>query len=588
MGGMSAGGAISSAMRMLGVSSALSRIGGPILDKELRVTSRRRFTYVLRSVYLALLAGFIALAWVSSFHGTHGSSLYVAAEMAAAGKVITATLAIFQLSTLPLVAILLLSGSISEEVDRRTLGVLLSTPVSAFQVVTGKLISRLLHLVLLLAAGVPAMVIIRVMGGVPAEYILTSTCITLVTILFCGMLTLYLSIGDRRAWRVTLKAFAVLGVAFLLVPVVCALIASPIVGDSVFNGLSYINPPLTMVRTTWGLLWPSASGGGPPPMPYWYVHCIILAYATVILFAVSVIKVKYMALAQAMGGETTGRSRGRARAGVIRRVYGPPVLWKEIRRRTVRRRVLTVILQVAVLAVLVLMYILVGRELRDRDTQMVFNIVIFIVGVLVTAVLAAPTLTSEKETQTMPILLTTPLSGTEIVFGKAVGVLWRSLVIWGLFVLHLALMTAMGYQSAWTAMHATMLSAGTAVFLVGAGLFFSAVLRKSTSSVVFSLMLPLLGWGVVPAVLAICCEVFAFGRDTMDLILCFDPGVLMGIISVGYRHNDIVDYHWPAAMGRLNMFDSTMVILMIAVTYAAIGVILAVLAADRLRARVRK
>ena len=172
------------------------------------------------------MAGFIALAWYSAFHGSRGTSLYVASEMAEAGKIITATLAIFQFATLPLVAILVLAGSISEEIDRRTLGVLLATPVTAFQVVSGKLASRLLHLLLLLAAGVPVMIMIRVMGGVPAEFILASTCITFTTILFFGMLTLYLSIGDRRAWRVTLKALAAV-IGLFGIPILLADAAVP-------------------------------------------------------------------------------------------------------------------------------------------------------------------------------------------------------------------------------------------------------------------------------------------------------------------------------------------------------------------------
>jgi hypothetical protein len=42
----------------------LSWLTGPIFDKELRVSSRRRRNYVLRSVYVALFLVFVSLIWI--------------------------------------------------------------------------------------------------------------------------------------------------------------------------------------------------------------------------------------------------------------------------------------------------------------------------------------------------------------------------------------------------------------------------------------------------------------------------------------------------------------------------------------------
>jgi len=41
----------------------LSWLTGPIFDKELRVSSRRRRNYVLRSAYLLVLVVLVAAAW---------------------------------------------------------------------------------------------------------------------------------------------------------------------------------------------------------------------------------------------------------------------------------------------------------------------------------------------------------------------------------------------------------------------------------------------------------------------------------------------------------------------------------------------
>ena len=44
----------------------LQPMTGPILDKELRVTSRRKRYFVLRVVYLALLLIILAMVWAGT------------------------------------------------------------------------------------------------------------------------------------------------------------------------------------------------------------------------------------------------------------------------------------------------------------------------------------------------------------------------------------------------------------------------------------------------------------------------------------------------------------------------------------------
>ena len=331
-------------------------------------------------------------------------------------------------------------------------------------------------------------------------------------------------------------------------------------------------------------LWPSRGVSMPVA---WYSHCSIMLCATALLFVLSVFRVRRAALSQAVGGERGRRaSRRAARQGTIRRVFGAPVVWKEIRRRTARSRRRAIILQVVALAALAITYAIVGKDLNLEGTQLVYGIILLVVGMLVTAVLAAPTVTAEKEAQTLTLLLVTPLAGAEIIAGKAAGVLWRSLPVWGLLFLHLAVTAVLGVQSAWVFLHTGLVAAGTAALLIGSGLFFSALVRKSTSAVVLTLMLPLFLWGILPAFLAMGSEILSVAHEEVELVVCFDPVVLQGIIMMGACHSQ--DYRWPSAMGHLSMIESTMVILMIAATYAAIGAVLAVLAADRLRARVRR
>ncbi|MHC4584778.1 MAG: hypothetical protein ACYS3N_09620, partial [Planctomycetota bacterium] len=87
---------------------------GPLLDKELRVSSRRRRNYVLRFAYVLLLTIFVAIVWLSvvKFQGT---AAYQKSRMGLAGKTIITTIVMFQFIATQLIAIIMLSTSISDE-----------------------------------------------------------------------------------------------------------------------------------------------------------------------------------------------------------------------------------------------------------------------------------------------------------------------------------------------------------------------------------------------------------------------------------------------------------------------------------------
>ena len=144
------------------VAGPLFLVFGPVFTKELRVTSRRLRFHALRLGYLALLAVFVALVWMAQVRWFDvQSTAYNVSRMAQAGKSITAAIVRFQFYTAQLLAVILLSTSISGEIYQRTLGVLMTTPITAFQIVFGKLASKLLQLVILLLVSLPLLAMVR-------------------------------------------------------------------------------------------------------------------------------------------------------------------------------------------------------------------------------------------------------------------------------------------------------------------------------------------------------------------------------------------------------------------------------------------
>ena len=175
--------------------ASLSWLTGPLLDKELRVSSRRRRNYILRSVYVIVLTVFVAMVWLSVVkYGASGA--YQRSRMAVAGKTIISTIVTFQFFATQMIAIVMLSTAISDEIYHRTLGLLMTTPINSFQIVMGKLCSKLLQLILLLAISLPLLAIIRVLGGVAWNYVLSSLCITLTAVIFAGALSMHFSISN--------------------------------------------------------------------------------------------------------------------------------------------------------------------------------------------------------------------------------------------------------------------------------------------------------------------------------------------------------------------------------------------------------
>ena len=146
---------------------------GPVFDKELRVSSRQRRNYFLRFAYIFILMIILMLIWgrVSYYRG---SSVLQVSRLAQAGRNIVIYIVWFQFCAVQLIAVVMLSNSISDEIYHKTLGVLITTPITSTQIVIGKLLSKLLQIILLLAISLPLLAIIRIFGGVPWNFIISS------------------------------------------------------------------------------------------------------------------------------------------------------------------------------------------------------------------------------------------------------------------------------------------------------------------------------------------------------------------------------------------------------------------------------
>jgi len=286
------------------------RLTGPLFGKELRVSSRRKRNYLLRFVYVIALTVFVAGVWISVVQ-SQVSTTFQKSRLAVAGKEIIETIVMFQFFATQLVAVIMLSTSISDEIYHRTLGLLMTTPISSFQIVMGKLCSKLLQLMLLLGISLPLLAVVRVFGGVPWGYVLSSLCITITAVIFAGALSLFLSINNRRAYIVIIKTIFIHSVIFALLPAMMGLLGLPILlsvprSVVVYTANLYLNPFKAIVVV--GNIASRGAGAF-----YWPVHCAIMLGLSAVLIALCSAVVRKVALRQAVGQNCPQRPGNRHR-----------------------------------------------------------------------------------------------------------------------------------------------------------------------------------------------------------------------------------------------------------------------------------
>ena len=597
---------INSALRFL----SLSWLTGPIFDKELRVSSRRKRNYTLRLIYVILLTIFVAIVWLSVVR-SQGSSAYQKSRMALAGKTIITTIVTFQFFATQMIAVIMLSTSISDEIYHRTLGMLMTTPIGSFQIVMGKLFSKLLQIILLLAISLPLLAIVRIFGGVPWNYVLSSLCITLTAVIFAGSLSLFFSINNRRTYVVIIKTIFTLGVLFFFIPTITGVLfvprwlpgmSTPVTVFPLLIAVIHVNPFAAMSVNTAMMI----SSSAPRLMLmfavtpigvsffYWPLHCVLMLGASALLIAICVKVVRKVALRQAVGQIESVTDRMRAKkskkssrrrvkqpelSGVIRHITGSPVLWRELRAPMIKGaegRNSIIGLIIAIIALLIT-YESCKDFIDEPFVHICYMLMFTVIGSVFTIVLSATSVTSEKETRSWPILLATSMDDWHILMGKAIGVFRRCLPIWLLMAGHIFLFICMRYIHPIAILHMPIFMTGLVVFLTGTGLYFSARLKRTTSAVIASFALALFLWVIVPSMLGLV-SVITQEYDIFGDLVSANPAAQIALLmdGAGGRFNARTDvsklnYQWPDTSLR-KIWPTTGLVLIYMLIYTVAGV----------------
>jgi hypothetical protein len=331
----------------------------------------------------------------------------------------------------------------------------------------------------------------------------------------------------------------------------------------------------------------------------WPIHCSIMLTASAFVLIGCVYRVRRVAIAQASGRldmiarlrhtetvKPADKSVITPSYAQIRRVKGPPVVWKELKSRISSREKLIVSVIIGLeAAMIVAMYLfsVVADILGYKETQMLYIYIFMGLGLLSVAIFPAACITSEKEARTWPLLLTTTLNDWHILFGKFIGVLRRSMFVWLLLFFYVSLFWAFQYVGPLALINIILITAGTIVFLSGTGFYFSSRLKHTNEAVITNIALAASIWGLLPLLLAFLAQADRSMRYLKEYYLNVVPFVQATVVMVvtTFTNSAWSSYGWPDRNRR--PLESTCLILTVMLVYMLLGVLFAWRAKRRFR-----
>ncbi|MEN6309630.1 MAG: ABC transporter permease subunit [Anaerohalosphaeraceae bacterium] len=478
------------------------RVVGPILDKELRVTSRRKRYYFLRTGYIVLLILILAQVWFFAVLGSSssGANLYQASRMSQVALTTTMTIFWFEFIVLQLLAVVMLSSAVSDEIRKNTLDSLLSSPITAIQIVLGKLFARLWQLILLAGISMPILSILRSMGGVPWDFLLAGTCITITAAMTAGLISLWYSISRRPAYQVIyltlLTCLLLYGASPLLLT---GLNGLPVQIPEFEAVLVLLNPFVAFTVVSKSLLGAQSSASAVYP---WPVHCLSMLGFCIVLMGLCIRKVRTVmsrhrvSIAQRWRQRLCSQPSQTCSEDTIPLIQFPegmnPVTRKELSRAGLwgfgQRW-----MKMALLLGICCLYGSVAYcgWLREKGFHIAVIELLILWAMLQVMSLSARSIVVEKEGRTWISLLTTPLDDQQILMGKVWAVIRRTMPVWLWIGIHLIVFSAAGVLSPLSLLTVPLELAGSVYFLLGMGMYFSARLKSSTAAVAATFALPI-------------------------------------------------------------------------------------------------
>ena len=400
----------------------------PVLQRELLVNLRTNRAFLLLAVYQLLLAAVVLIAWPAD------ERLDLTSNPRSAEKLVNLFF-LGQYVIASLMAPSFAAGAITGEKERRTYEMLLASPLRPGAIVLGKMVASLTHLGMLIVASLPIIVLCLPLGGVSLYEVLAAYLGLIVSVILFGAIGVFCSSYFSRTSSSLVVSY---------------LIILPLVLAAIF-------------------FWRALEGDGELRLKV--ALLVVPAYvlsAVVLMCSAAAGRMLYPPDVGSEGKEVIDLEKEAEEAvGLViqpdqfpDRLFAPPkkqelmpdgsnpVYDKEIHSEVFSQGtlMLRLVIQISMLLAIPLMGIFLFWQI-ERCAWFCVYVIVF--NILVGPVFLAGSMTSERERQTLDLLLTTTLTPWQILWGKFIVGFRISSVLTSFLLWPLLLGTALN-MSFWT------------------------------------------------------------------------------------------------------------------------------------------
>lgn len=474
-------------------------LDNPVLQRELLVNLRTNRAFLLLGIYQLLLAAVVLVAWPSD----ERLDLTTSPE---AAKNLVNLFFLGQYVIASLMAPSFAAGAVTGEKERHTYEMLLASPLRPGAIVLGKMVASLTHLGMLILASLPIIVLCLPLGGVSVYEVLAAYLGLIVSVILFGAIGVFCSSYFSRTSSSLVVSYLV------ILPLVIAGV----------------------------LFWQTLEGDGTLRLQIaLLVVPAFLLSAVVLMCSAAAGRMLYPPDVGSEGKEVIDLEREAEEAvGLViqpdqfpDRLFAPPkkqqlmpdgrnpVYDKEIHSEIFSQGtlMLRLVIQISMLLAIPLMGVFLFWQI-ERCAW--FSVYVIVFNMLVGPVFLAGSMTSERERQTLDLLLTTTLTPWQILSGKFVVGFRISAVLTSFLLWPLLLGTALNnsFWSNWAAVLAMFLVV-LVVCLVNAVLALACSLfsRKTSIALLSTYVLLLLLYVAPPALLSLG-EILNFAQDVVARI----------------------------------------------------------------------
>src|SRR5688500_7979745 len=236
----------------------------PIVERELRVASRRAGTYWLR--FFAALA--VLVVWIVLLVGTRRMT------PAQLSQHIITMLGSLTLGFCMMAGVFLTSDSISGEKREGTIGLLFLTDLKGFDIVLGKLAATSVHAFFGLLAALPILGLSLMMGGVTGAEFARFALVFVVTLFASLAAGILVSTFSRPAMHATVGAFSVVLFFGGVLPALWWAQSTTFIKSPLFDLLLVPSPP-HLFRQAFDVSYSLRTGAH----EFWQSSCVIVGRA---------------------------------------------------------------------------------------------------------------------------------------------------------------------------------------------------------------------------------------------------------------------------------------------------------------------